>query len=63
MKKFSIKFTMPLPVVAKSHKKCCGVFHKGAYPKDPLTLMKSRYSAFAVGDIKSSFIKTSTFQT
>jgi len=45
----------------KKYKKCCQIYHKGAYPKDALTLMKSRYSAFAVGDIKY-IIKTSTFQ-
>jgi SEC-C motif-containing protein len=36
-------------------------FHKGANPKDALTLMKSRYSAFATGNI-DYIIKTSTFQ-
>ena len=37
------------------------IFHKGAIAKDALTLMKSRYSAFATGDIKY-IVKTSTFQ-
>ena len=32
------------------YKKCCMVYHKGSNPKDALTLMKSRYSAYAVGD-------------
>ena len=34
----------------KKYKKCCYIYHKGALPKDALTLMKSRYSAYAVGD-------------
>ena len=45
----------------KKYKKCCQIYHKGAIAKDALTLMKSRYSAFAVGDI-NYIIKTSTFQ-
>jgi len=45
----------------KKYKKCCMPFHKGSNPKDALMLMKSRYSAFAIGDIKY-IIKTSTFQ-
>ena len=45
----------------KKYKKCCQIYHKGAYPKDVLTLMKSRYSAFAVGDVKY-INKTATFQ-
>ncbi len=36
-------------------------FHKGAIPKDALTLMKSRYTAFAIGEI-SYIVKTSVFQ-
>ena len=32
------------------YKKCCRIYHKGALPKDALTLMKSRYSAYAVND-------------
>jgi len=31
------------------YKKCCQPYHKGARLKDALTLMKSRYSAYAVG--------------
>ncbi len=34
----------------KKYKKCCQVFHKGAYPKNALLLMKSRYSAYVVGN-------------
>jgi len=45
----------------KKYKKCCMVFHKGANAKDALTLMKSRYSAFAMQKI-DYIIKTSTFQ-
>ncbi len=45
----------------KKYKKCCQLFHKGCVAKDALTLMKSRYSAFVVGDI-NYIIKTSTFQ-
>jgi len=45
----------------KKYKKCCAIFHKGDYPKNVLSLMKSRYSAFALGKI-DYIIKTSTFQ-
>ena len=41
----------------KKYKKCCGIYHKGALPKTAQLLMKSRYSAFAVGD-SSYIIKT-----
>lgn len=34
----------------KKYKKCCQIYHKGAHPKDALTLMKSRFSAYVVGD-------------
>ncbi len=60
MKKISINSACPCGS-GKKYKKCCMSFHKGAIPKDALTLMKSRYSAFAVGDIKY-IIKTSIFQ-
>ncbi len=36
----------------KKYKKCCALFHKGSNPKTALELMKSRYSAFALGDAK-----------
>ncbi len=39
------------------YKKCCQIYHKGAKPKTALLLMKSRYSAFAVGDA-SYIVKT-----
>ena len=58
--KFSIN--QPCPCGSgKKYKKCCGIYHKGVNPKDPLTLMKSRFSAFAIGKI-DYIIKTSTFQ-
>ncbi len=58
--KFSINSPCPCGS-GKKYKKCCGIYHKGAYPKDVLTLMKSRYSAFAIGDIKY-IIKTAINQ-
>ncbi len=45
----------------KKYKKCCQIFHKGAMPKDALSLMKSRYSAYAVGDIEY-IIKTTDIE-
>ena len=33
------------------YKKCCKKYHLGARPKSALLLMKSRYSAYAVGDV------------
>ncbi len=36
----------------KKYKCCCQKYHKGAQPKDALTLMKSRYSAYVVADAK-----------
>ncbi|NEW61040.1 zinc chelation protein SecC [Sulfurovum sp. bin170] len=41
----------------KKYKKCCAIYHKGTKPKTALLLMKSRYSAYAVGD-SSYIIKT-----
>jgi SEC-C motif-containing protein len=34
------------------YKKCCKAYHDGKIPKDALTLMKSRYSAYAAGEVK-----------
>jgi len=34
----------------KKYKKCCQIYHKGAKPKDALTLMKSRYSAYVANE-------------
>ncbi len=31
------------------YKKCCQKYHKGALPSTALLLMKSRYSAYALG--------------
>ena len=41
----------------KKYKKCCQSYHKGAKAKTALLLMKSRYSAYAVGN-SSYIIKT-----
>ncbi len=42
---------MPCPCGSgKKYKKCCQSYHKGARPTDALLLMKSRYSAYAVGE-------------
>ena len=41
----------PCPCGSKQkYKRCCQKYHKGALAKDALTLMKSRYTAYAVGD-------------
>ncbi len=34
------------------YKKCCQAFHKGKLPSNALELMKSRYSAYVVKDVK-----------
>ncbi|RUO22265.1 Zn-binding protein [Aliidiomarina iranensis] len=34
----------------KSYGTCCGAFHSGAIPRTPEALMRSRYSAFVLGD-------------
>jgi SEC-C motif-containing protein len=54
------KITPNTPCPCGSHvkyKKCCAKYHKGALPKTALELMKSRYTAYAVGDA-SYIIKT-----
>lgn len=33
----------------KKYKQCCQPYHKGVYPKTALLLMRSRYSAYALG--------------
>lgn len=50
---------MSFPVNAKcpcgsglKYKKCCMAFHKGAKAKNALELMKSRYCAYAAGELK-----------
>ena len=42
----------------KKYKKCCAIYHKGAFAPNALALMKSRYSAFAVGN--SDYIMKTT---
>lgn len=49
MAKFSPNFPCPCGSGQK-YKKCCAPYHKGAIPKNALLLMKSRYSAYAVGN-------------
>lgn len=34
----------------RPYRDCCRPFHRGAEPEDPATLMRSRFSAFALGD-------------
>jgi len=60
MAKFSVNSPCPCRSSLK-YKKCCMALHKGAVAKDALTLMKSRYSAFALQKIEY-IIKTSTSQ-
>lgn len=56
MKKRSLNTLCPCGSRIK-YKKCCAIYHKGALPKTALLLMKSRYSAYAVGD-SNYIIKT-----
>ncbi len=56
MKKISPNTPCPCGSNQK-YKKCCQPYHKGANPKTALLLMKSRYSAYAVGD-SSYLVKT-----
>lgn len=49
--KFSVNNSCPCGSGNK-YKKCCQVFHKGKIPSNALELMKSRYSAYVVGDAK-----------
>jgi SEC-C motif domain protein len=34
----------------KTYKECCGLYHLGKAPPDAVSLMKSRYSAYALGN-------------
>jgi SEC-C motif-containing protein len=34
------------------YKKCCQAYHKGKVPENALALMKSRYSAYAMGEVR-----------
>ncbi len=46
-----ISVNSPCPCGSKKkYKQCCQRYHKGAQVKDALTLIKSRYSAYVVGD-------------
>ena len=36
----------------KTYDECCGVFHKGGKPKTAEQLMRSRYSAYVVGNVE-----------
>ena len=49
MKKISPNHLCPCGSNVK-YKKCCSKYHKGAFPPTALLLMKSRYSAYAVGN-------------
>jgi len=51
LKKFSTNSLCPCGS-KKKYKKCCQIYHKGAKAKTALEIMKSRYSAYAVGDAK-----------
>ena len=43
----------PCPCDSKQkYKKCCQSYHKGANAKEPLALMRSRYSAYVLGFAK-----------
>jgi len=49
----------PCPCGSKiKYKKCCQRYHKGAVPPTALLLMRSRYSAYAVGE--SAYIVKTT---
>ncbi|HHS92166.1 MAG TPA: zinc chelation protein SecC [Campylobacterales bacterium] len=59
MKKISPN--VPCPCGSKNkYKKCCQAYHKGAKPKTALLLMKSRYTAYAVGN--SAYIVNTTHE-
>ncbi len=46
-----IRVNTPCPCGSdKKYKKCCQSYHKGKVPTNALILMKSRYSAYCVGD-------------
>lgn len=49
--KFTINSKCPCGS-GKKYKECCGIFHNGSNPRDALTLMKSRYSAYVAGESK-----------
>lgn len=46
-----ISINAPCPCGSKNkYKHCCRIYHKGAEAPDALTLMKSRYSAYAANE-------------
>ena len=51
MAKYSVNDKCPCGSDIK-YKKCCALFHKGKLPETALELMKSRYSAYVVKDVK-----------
>ena len=51
MAKYSVNDKCPCGSSIK-YKKCCQVFHKGKLASTALELMKSRYSAYVVKDVK-----------
>ena len=58
---------MPCPCGSQmKYKLCCQKYHKGAHAKDALTLMKSRYSAYAASEanyiIKTTHPRNLEFQ-
>jgi len=44
----------------KKYKKCCAIYHKGTSAETALLLMRSRYSAYAIGD-SNYIIKTTHY--
>ena len=51
MAKYSVNDKCPCGSNIK-YKKCCQVFHKGKIANTALELMKSRYSAYVIKDVK-----------
>jgi len=51
MAKYSVNDKCPCGSNLK-YKKCCQSFHKGKLPSTALELMKSRYSAYVLKDVK-----------
>jgi len=45
----------------KKYKKCCKIFHDGVIPENALLLMRSRFSAYAIG--LSDYIISTTYKT
>ena len=51
MAKYSVNYKCPCGSNIK-YKKCCALFHKGKLPSTALELMKSRYCAYVLKDVK-----------